>query len=55
MSIKEYILAARMKEARQMISRNMRLSEIYYQCGYKDVYSFSRAYKNYYGVSPKKS
>lgn len=51
----QYLLSLKMSRASQMISEDsFTITEIAYSLGYSDLYSFSRAFKNYYGVSPKK-
>lgn len=41
----------RMHHARELL-REMRVSDVAEQLGFSSIYSFSRAYKNYFGVSP---
>ncbi|RMD74051.1 MAG: AraC family transcriptional regulator [Lentisphaerae bacterium] len=38
--------------AEQLVFRNITVSECAVQCGYPDIYSFSRAFKRLFGVSP---
>lgn len=50
----QYLLTLKMNRASQMISEHSyTITEIAYSLGYSDLYSFSRAFKNYYKVSPK--
>ena len=43
-----------MKQAAKMIEEErFNITEIALSLGYSDLYSFSKAFKNYYGVSPK--
>ena len=50
-----YILGIRMKKARQLMADYPVLSigEIAFRCGYEEKASFSRAFKRYFGMSPK--
>lgn len=51
----QYLLSLKMNKASQMLkkSTNFSITEIALSLGYSDLYSFSRAFKNYYGMSPK--
>jgi AraC-like DNA-binding protein len=50
----QYLLSLKMKRAAEMISEHsFTITEIAYSLGYSDLYSFSRAFKKFYGVSPK--
>lgn len=48
-----YITRARMERARYMLMEMCPVGEVARNVGYSDIYQFSRAYKKYYGVSPK--
>ncbi|MEQ2526727.1 AraC family transcriptional regulator [Robertmurraya yapensis] len=49
-----YLLALKMKKASAMISdRSFTITEIAFSLGYSDLYSFSKVFKKYTGVSPK--
>lgn len=49
-----YLLALKMKKAVAMISdHTFTITEIAYSLGYSDLYSFSKVFKKYHGVSPK--
>lgn len=49
-----YLLALKMKKASAMISAHaFTITEIAYSLGYSDLYSFSKVFKKYHGVSPK--
>ena len=48
-----YITRRRMETARDMLREHCSVSEIVHNVGYADIYQFSRAFKKYYGVSPK--
>ncbi len=52
-SIYQYILKIRMEKALMMIKENRQISEVALSVGYNDIFQFSRAYKKYYGKSPK--
>lgn len=52
-SIGKYIAAKRMIQARQMIMQGQKPTEVYSACGYSDYATFYRAYKAYFGHSPK--
>lgn len=50
----EYLTQVRMREARFLLKDpGKKIKDIAVQVGYESVYSFSRAFKQYYGVSPK--
>ncbi len=53
--IGEYLKKIRMEKAREMLLEMRCVTETARDCGYSDVYQFSRAYKNYYGYSPTKT
>ena len=54
MTISEYYIEKRMSVARLLINANEKsISEISDMLGFSGVYSFSKAFKAYYGVSPK--
>ncbi|GGE26043.1 Msm operon regulatory protein [Pullulanibacillus camelliae] len=53
-SPKKYLVQLRMNKAYQMIEdETYSFTEIAHSTGYSDIYSFSRAFKNYYGFSPR--
>jgi AraC-like DNA-binding protein len=53
MSPSEYLKSLVMKEAGQMVKEtNYSFTEIAYSVGFPDLYSFSKAFKKYYGESP---
>jgi len=52
-SIGKYITAKRLIQARQLILQGQKPTEIYTACGYGDYATFYRAYKSYFGHSPK--
>jgi len=49
-----YLIKVRMEEAQKLLKDpTLRINEISEKVGYGNLYHFSRAFKNYYGVSPK--
>lgn len=49
----KYITNLRMEYAQDLLSSQMiSVSEVALQCGYKDIYYFSRVFKQYYGMAP---
>lgn len=52
-SIGKYVTAKRMIQAHQLILQGQKPTEVYSACGYGDYTTFYRAYKAYFGVSPK--
>ncbi len=54
-SIYDYYLNARMEQAAYLLKHaSISVSEVGYQIGYVNLSHFSRIFKKYYGVSPKK-
>jgi AraC-like DNA-binding protein len=51
----EYLRRIRMEKARELLLERRSVSESALECGYSDVYQFSRAYKRYYGYSPRET
>ena len=52
-SPKQYILDLRMNHAQKLLrTSNLSISEISTQCGFDDVFYFSRLYKSKIGISP---
>lgn len=49
----EYLRSIRMEKARELLLERRSVGESALECGYSDVYQFSRAYKRYYGHSPR--
>lgn len=50
----QYLLSLKMKRATEMLkSTDFTVTEIALSVGYSDLYSFSRAFKSYFGMSPK--
>jgi two-component system response regulator YesN len=52
MSIQEYIVAVRMKEAKRLLSEGFRVFETAQLCGYEDAANFSKIFKRECGLSP---
>ncbi len=52
-SIKQYILQKRMEIAREKIKNGIDIKSVSESIGYTDYVTFYRAYKKYFGVSPK--
>ncbi|OCT14824.1 hypothetical protein A8709_11690 [Paenibacillus pectinilyticus] len=49
-----YLIKVRMEEAQKLLKDpTLRINEISEKVGYGNLYHFSRAFKNYFGVSPK--
>jgi AraC-like DNA-binding protein len=54
-TVKSYIIKLRMERAQVLFkSKAVSVSDVAYQCGYKDVSHFSAAFKAFYGSSPLK-
>jgi AraC-like DNA-binding protein len=52
-SPREYLISLRMKKAAEWLCEGgLSVSVTAASVGYPDVFAFSRAFKNYYGVSP---
>lgn len=50
----QYLIKLKMDRALEMLAEQSHtITEIAYSLGYSDLYSFSRAFKNYHGISPK--
>ena len=53
-SIRQYILSRQMLAAGDLLKkREFRIGELADYCGFPDISSFTRAFKRYYGTSPK--
>jgi len=49
-----YLMKVRMEEARKLLKDpTLRINEVSEKVGYGNLYHFSRAFKNYFGISPK--
>lgn len=51
----KYIQKIRLEKARQLLTDKATVKSTAYMTGYPDVYSFSRAYKGYFGYPPSKT
>lgn len=54
-TIGRYITYKRLSLARELINSNVPITQVCYECGFKDYSTFSRAYKNLYGHSPRQT
>ena len=54
-SIGKYVTAKRLIQARQLILQGQKPTEVYTACGYGDYATFYRAYRSYFGCSPKQA
>lgn len=52
MSIRDYLLRTRMREATALLRNGATVGEAAALCGYEDAFLFSRLFKRTYGVSP---
>lgn len=52
-SPRKYLIAEKMKKAKQLLKVNKRPSEIYYELGYENLSSFSNELKKHFGIAPK--
>jgi YesN/AraC family two-component response regulator len=51
----EFLKSVRLKYAATLLSqRKLRISEVAYMCGYKDLAYFSKSFKEFYGLSPSR-
>ncbi len=50
----EYITTKRLLLAKELLQTGTLPTDVYLKCGFKDYCTFFRAYKNKFGVSPKK-
>jgi len=53
--IKEYIIEVRMAHARELLIDGHKVSAVAYMVGYHDEFNFSKAYKRYFGYSPRET
>lgn len=51
-SVHDFVVDRRMELASKLISENVALAEVAHQCGYANVHSFSRAFKDHLGATP---
>lgn len=52
-SIQSYLTSTRLQAAKSLIHQDYTISQVSAKVGYSDIASFSRAFKNYYTLSPK--
>lgn len=52
-TIGNYITTKRLLLARQLLAKNMPITEVCYSCGFKNYSTFSRAYKKSFGEAPR--
>ncbi len=53
LTLQRYIMEKRMREARHFLHAGYNVGEVSQLVGYDDSFSFSRTFKNVYGISPK--
>jgi len=53
-TVHNYILQKRLILAKELIKKGKAVTEVYMECGFSDYSNFIRAFRNNYGVSPKK-
>lgn len=54
MSIRDYLLRTRMREATECLRAGVPVGETAERCGYEDMFLFSKLFKKTFGVSPAK-
>ncbi len=52
-TVKQYIINVRMEHSKSLLRDGYSVTETSSMVGYSDPFVFSKAFKNYYGVSPK--
>ncbi len=50
---RKFLMKIRMEEAKSLLEEHFSVTQVAQMVGYKDVFQFSKAYKNHYGYSPK--
>ena len=53
-TVKGYIIEKRMKNSRQLLEKGYDVKTVAELSGFSDQFSFSKAFKNFYGISPIK-
>lgn len=48
----QYILQKRLQKAKELLKHQIPVSDVAVSCGFSDIYSFSKAFKKYYQISP---
>ena len=49
---RKFLMKIRMDEAKSLLREHFSVTQVAQMVGYKDVFQFSKAYKNYFGYSP---
>ncbi len=50
-----YLLKRRLNEAQKLLKyKNISIGEAAFKCGFSDIYSFSKSFKNHFGYSPSR-
>jgi AraC-like DNA-binding protein/mannose-6-phosphate isomerase-like protein (cupin superfamily) len=52
-TIHRYIVQKKLIEAKELILKEMPITDVYKKCGFGDYSNFFRAFKNEYGITPK--
>lgn len=52
-TVSRYITSKRLLAARELLSKDLPITQICYDCGFQNYSTFSRAYKSFFGQSPK--
>lgn len=52
MSVKDFIVATRLENAKKLLKNGFSVKETAYLCGYNDAFNFSKAYKKKFGTAP---
>lgn len=52
-TMQEFLIKKRLTEARKLLERGYNVGEAAMLCGYPDTFAFSKAFKAYFGQSPK--
>ena len=53
LSMQEFLIKKRLTEAKKLIERGYNVGEAGMLCGYGDAFAFSKAFKSFFGESPK--
>ncbi len=48
----QYILGKRLSAAQELLKKNYSVSDVALECGFADIYAFSKAFKNRFGITP---
>ncbi|MBQ8295116.1 MAG: helix-turn-helix domain-containing protein [Clostridia bacterium] len=51
-SAKQYLIDYRMKQAKILLDKGNSVTSTAYECGFTDLYYFSKFFKQYYGIAP---